>query len=178
VNVKRRRPILLCAAACVVFVAGCGGGPNAERSPAAAALAQSDRAMLQFARCMRAHGIDMRDPFHRAGHSGLSIELPDGAPQTTAYTTCVHYIAQIIATKEAGARAATTTVRVSLVRYAQCMRTHGIPMLDPTPDGSLALGNVPGMSSGLGRDTPQFRSADASCRHFLPPTVHDNGTGP
>jgi hypothetical protein len=167
------------AAVAVVFVAGCGSGsPTTGPSPESAAEIQSDHAMLDFARCMRAHGVDMPDPFHRPGHAGLSIELPDGAPRTVAYTTCSHYLARIIAMKQAGARALTATVRLNLIRYAECMRTRGIPMLDPTPDGSLSLGNVPGTSSGVGRYTPQFHTADASCRHLLPATVHDDGTGP
>ena len=167
------------AFAAVALIAGCGGGsPSAGTSPAAAAVARSDRAMLEFAHCMRAHGVDMPDPFHRPGHSGLSIELPDGAPRTLAYTACVHYIRAIVAAKEAGARPITATVRLALIHYAECMRTHGIPMLDPTPDGSLSLGNVPGLSNGAGRYSPQFRFADTSCRHFLPPTIHDDGTGP
>jgi hypothetical protein len=176
---KRARSTLVAATTAAVFVAGCGGGsPKTGPSPESAAEVQSDHAMLDFARCMRANGVDMPDPFHRPGHAGLSIELPDGVTQMAAYRTCGHYLARIIAMKQAGARAETATVRVSLVRYAQCMRTHGVPMLDPTPDGSLSLGNVPGISSGGGRYTPQFHSADTSCRHLLPPTVRDNGTGP
>ena len=66
----------------------------------------------------------------------------------------------------------------ALTRYAQCMRRHDIDMLDPTPSGQLNLGTVPGITSNFGRYSPQFRSADAACRHLLPAGVHDNGTGP
>jgi hypothetical protein len=176
---KRAPSTLVGVTAAAVLVVGCGSGsPKTGPSPASAALSQSDHAMLDFARCMRANHIDMPDPYHRPGHSGLTLSLPEGVTAMAAYRTCEHYLARIIATKEAGARAETATVRVSLVRYAQCMRAHGIPMLDPTLDGELSLGDVPGISSGVGRDTPQFRSADTGCRRLLPPTVHDDGTGP
>jgi hypothetical protein len=58
------------------------------------------------------------------------------------------------------------------------MRSHDINMLDPTPLGELNLGHVPGITSDFGRYSPQFRAADAACRHFLPAGVRDDGTGP
>ncbi len=66
----------------------------------------------------------------------------------------------------------------ALTRYAECMRGHAIAMLDPTSAGELNLGSVPGITSDFGRYSPQFRTADAGCRHFLPRDVHDDGTGP
>ena len=136
--------------------------------------------MVQFARCMRAHGINMPDPFHRLGHQGLSIELPQPGPATTgAYNACGHYLQATIELKQRAAeQRLTPTVRLGLIHYAECMRSHAIPMLDPGPLGQLDLGNVPGISNGSGRYTPQFRIADQACRHLLPSTVHDNGTGP
>jgi hypothetical protein len=174
----RRLSILTATSAAALLIAGCGGGSSiAERSKAAAA--QVDQRMVDFARCMRAHGIAMADPFHRPGHSGLSIDLPQRGPATTAaYKTCGHFLQPLIEAKQSGAPAITETVRVGLIHYAQCMRNHGIPMLDPTSRGSLDLGNVPGISNGVSRDSPQFRSADRNCSHLLPSSVHDNGTGP
>jgi hypothetical protein len=59
------------------------------------------------------------------------------------------------------------------------MRAHDITMLDPNAQGQLNLGTVPGMASNdFGRYSPQFRSADATCRHLLPPGVTDDGSGP
>ena len=66
----------------------------------------------------------------------------------------------------------------ALTEYARCMRAHDISMLDPTPEGELNLGRVPGTNGNFGRYSPQFRTADAACRHFLPAGVHDDGTGP
>jgi hypothetical protein len=172
--------ILAATSAAVVLIAGCGGGSSAaKRSQAAAAAARDDQGMVDFARCMRAHGIAMADPFHRPGHSGLSIDLPQQGPATTtAYKTCGHFLTPVIEAKQARVPAITEAVRLGLIHYAQCMRSHGIPMLDPTQQGNLDLGNVPGISNGIGRYTPQFRSADRTCRRLLPSGVHDDGTGP
>jgi hypothetical protein len=161
-------------------VAGCGGSTPLNSADARLA-AQSDHAMLQFARCMRAHGVQMQDPFHRPGHAGLSIDLPTQSPATkSAYGACGHIVDPIIAMKMSHAPVIPAATHVDLVRYAECMRTHDVPMLDPDRFGNLNLGNVPGMANGFGRYTPQFHQADAACRHLLPASVvgRDNGTGP
>ena len=180
-------------AAAAVLAAACSSGPSA---PAVASLpghhagaavagqltqAQSDQDMVNFARCMRAHGVNVPDPFHRPGHAGLSIAIPGptqapGAP--AALRACNHFLAPIIQMKQAGQAAIAARELPALTNYARCMRAHDIPMLDPNRLGQLNLGNVPGISGNFGRYTPQFHAADAACRHLLPPGVADNGTGP
>jgi hypothetical protein len=172
---------LLAAAAGAVMLAGCGSASTATgpASESAAAL-RSDRGMVQFARCMRSHGINIPDPFHRPGHEGLSIDLPEQGPATTgAYAACGRYLQPTIELKQqAAAQTITPAVRLGLIHYAECMRSHAIAMLDPGPMGDLSLGNVPGISNGFGRYTPQFRAADRNCRELLPPGIHDDGSGP
>jgi hypothetical protein len=159
------------------------GGQSAGGSTASQAgsftVAQSDRDMVLFAQCLRAHGINEADPRHRPGHSGLSIDIPGpSAVNTPALAACNHFIAKDIAAKEAGARTQLAHWLPALTHYAQCMRSHDIPMLDPGPQGELNLGNVPGITGDFGRYSPQFRSADSACRHLLPAGVKDDGTGP
>lgn len=173
-------------------VAACGAGSStrtvaslpghaatAGTRSAALTLAQSDRDMVSFARCMRSHGVQMSDPVHRPGHSGLSIDLPtrDAATQS-AYAACDHVIQPIVQAKERAHPQDPPALLTALTGYARCMRAHGISMLDPTPQGELSLGNVPGITADFGRYSPQFRSADGVCRHVLPASVHDDGTGP
>jgi hypothetical protein len=178
-----------------VLAAACSPAPS---SPSVASLpgqhaghtaagqltqAQSDQAMVDFARCMRAHGVNMPDPFHRPGHTGLSIEIPVAGPTEPptvrpALAACTHFIQPMIQMKQAGQEALTRPRLPALTNYARCMRAHDIPMLDPTSLGQLNLGHVPGISSDFGRYSPQFRAADAACRHLLPAGVADNGSGP
>jgi len=187
----RRVVALLALALTAAALAACSSGPSSPQvahlpgrsghAHAAAQLtqAQSDRDMIDFARCMRAHGVPVPDPFHRAGHAGLSIALPaQTAANRPAFSACMHFLQAIIQMKNAGATAAVARELPALTRYAQCMRQHDIDMLDPTTTGQLNLGTVPGITSNFGRYSPQFRSADRACRHLLPAGVHDNGTGP
>jgi hypothetical protein len=165
----------------VASLPGHGGTPGAAGQPSnpAQAEAQSDRDFVNFARCMRAHGVQMSDPVHIPGHSGLSINLPTrDAATSAAYGACNHFIAKIEQIKAKGAAGVTAADLPVLTRWAQCMRGHDINMLDPTSDGELNLGNVPGITSDFGRYSPQFRAADQACRHLLPPGIHDDGTGP
>jgi hypothetical protein len=182
---------MLALSAAAIAVAACSSGPAASqvahlpghgsqtRAAGRLTVAQSDRDMISFARCMRAHGVQMPDPFHRAGHSGLSIEIP---PQTAAnrpgFSACMHFLQPIIQMKNAHAAALAAPRMHALTDYARCMRAHDINMLDPTQQGQLNLGNVPGITRDFGRYSPQFRAADTACRHFLPAGVHDDGTGP
>jgi hypothetical protein len=175
-----------------VIVAGCGGGsvaPTVASLPGRSGssgprstpltVAQSDADMVEFARCMRAHGVQMSDPLHRPGHTGLSIDLPtQDAASASAYAACHQFIQKIVVAKQRAAAATAAPVLAALTTYAQCMRAHDIGMLDPTQEGQVNLGDVPGITGDFGRYSPQFRQADAACRHGLPASIHDDGTGP
>ena len=163
-------------------VASLGGHHGGNAAGQQLTQAQSDRDMVNFARCMRAHGVAMPDPVHEPGHAGLTLQFPSATPgpgMRAANAACQHFIGPIIQAKQAGAAAAMSPARLAkLTAYARCMRAHDIPMLDPTSFGALNLGSPPGVSSDFGRYSPQFRAADTACRHLLPAGIRDNGTGP
>jgi hypothetical protein len=160
-------------------VASLPGRSAGTQAPSKLTAAQSDRDMIDFARCMRSHGVQVPDPVHIPGHAGVSIQVPQqSAANRPAYTACIHFIQPIISMKAAGRAAQAAPHLHALTEYARCMRGHDINMLDPNPQGALNLGNVPGITSDFGRYSPQFRAADSACRHFLPAGVHDDGTGP
>jgi hypothetical protein len=160
-------------------VASLSGGGGVSATTSTLTVDESEQSFVDFARCLRAHGLHEPDPTVRPGQSGFSVVVPPpSAANRSALSACNHFIAKIEATKEAGASKELSRWLPSLVRYAACMRSHDIPMLDPGPQGQLNLGNVPGITSDYGRYSPQFRSADGACRHLLPAGVRDDGTGP
>lgn len=193
--VLRTAATLTGAVAALLLAAACSSSPSA---PSVASLpghrtaagttgrltqASADQDMVNFARCMRAHGANIPDPAHQPGHPGLSVEMPVAGPTVppvvrTALHSCTHFMQPIIQMKLSHMQAASAPRLRALTDYARCMRAHDIPMLDPSADGALNLGNPPGVSGNFGRYTPQFHAADAACRHLLPPGVADNGTGP
>ena len=58
-----------------------GGG----RAPSAAERAKAQDAMLAYAKCMRAHGVDMPDPKFESGGGGVTFQL--GKPGSKGGTT-------------------------------------------------------------------------------------------
>jgi len=163
----------------VASLGGHGHGTTPPTLSSQQLATQGDTDFLNFARCLRSHGVAEPDPKHRPGHTGLSIDVPSpNSHNRAALAACNHFIAKIVATKEAGASRQAAAWLPALTRYADCMRSHDIDMLDPDPEGQLNLGRIPGMTDDFGRYSPQFRSADAACRHLLPAAVHDDGTGP
>jgi len=160
-------------------VASLPGHTGTTHSSGPLTQSQGDQDLINFARCLRAHGVQVSDPYHRSGHSGLTADIPtpDAASQP-ALNACNHFLHAIIAAKQAGAQQELAGWLPALANYAQCMRSHDISMLDPNAQGALNLGNVAGITDDFGRYTPQFRSADSACRRLLPAGVHDDGTGP
>jgi len=176
--------------AATMLAAGCASGPatggaaaggtTASGTVAGQLLIQGDQDLVNFTRCMRAHGVQMSDPYHQPGHTGLTVDTPpQDATNRPAYAACDHYMQALVQVKEARTAALAMSQLAALTRYAECMRAHDINMLDPNPRGELDLGDVPGMANNdFGRNSPQFHSADAACRHLLPPGIADDGTGP
>jgi hypothetical protein len=176
--VKRSAAALAGAVAAGLLAAACSSSPSGGAT-GQLTTAQGDQDLVNFTHCMRAHGVQMRDPFHRPGHNGLSIDDPPQNSAThAAWAACTHFLQPVINMKQAHQGALAAPRLRALTYYARCMRGHNIAMLDPTTLGQLNLGHVPGISSAFGRYSPQFRAADAACRHLLPAGVTDDGTGP
>ena len=173
-------------------VAACGGGSSHRIASATGAAGgatpsttiDGDQAFLDYAHCMRDHGVsDFADPVQLPGHNGLSLQY-EGDTSSPAFQSadaaCRHFTQPIIDAKQRSAHDRLTPERLQgLTNYARCMREHQIPMLDPDPsDGHLSLGNVPGIANTVGRQDPEFQSADGACRSQLPAGVADDGSGP
>ncbi len=139
---------------------------------------QGDTDFINFARCLRSHGVAEPDPFHRPGHAGLTIDVPTPNPHNrAALAACNHFIAKIVATKEAGASQQLASWLPALTRYAVCMRSHDIAMLDPDQQGQVNLGRVPGITSDFGRYSPQFRWPTPPVATFFPLRCTTTGRG-
>ncbi|MGI5226307.1 hypothetical protein [Actinoallomurus sp. CA-142502] len=64
----------------------------------------------------------------------------------------------------AGGKATTST---KAVRYAQCMRTHGVPSFpDPTADGRSTI--IMKKGTDMDPDSPKFKAAQQACKAYAP----------
>jgi hypothetical protein len=154
-------PVALALAACGggvesdgVASAGGGGAKRASAGPSQS-LSPED-AQLKFAQCMRENGVDMPDP----GSDGRVRVLGKGGDKDkvqVAMKKCQSYL-------QAGGKMPDMKdpkVRDQYVKFAQCMREHGVDMPDPGADGGLVFKTKPGSREKLDK-------ARQACQSKLP----------
>ena len=174
--------VWLALAICAICACSSGrSGPSVAGLPSHSARpstnltqAQEFQRLVEFAECMRSHGIDVPDP--QPGR--VQIPVATDPATATALRACQHWLPSLNPSSGVRPNANLAAELPGLIAYARCMRSHDIAMLDPNSFGALNLGQVPGITNDFGRYSPQFRAADAACRHLLPAGVHDDGTGP
>lgn len=147
-------PVL--AVALAVLAAACGGSPAASTQ---------ERGAASFSRCMRSHGVaaypDPSQPgllpkrtLRELGVSNTQFQAAQGA--------CIH----LVPNGGAPTPAQVAQYRSTMLVYARCIRTHGVPnMPDPDSRGHLDIG--PG--SGVDVNSPKFLAAFHTCKKDLHP---------
>jgi hypothetical protein len=149
-------------------VASLNGGKTSTSAPASGSGsgsggAQSDAseqdAMVKFAQCMRQHGIDMPDPKPApGGGTGRAVLMPamkagsspaDMQKIQAASTACDKLL------PNGGKPTAQDTQRA--LKFAQCMRAHGVDIPDPDPNG----GGGKGMT--IDGSDPKTKTALTAC---------------
>ncbi|GGS72411.1 hypothetical protein GCM10010156_34100 [Planobispora rosea] len=135
---------------------GAGTG-TAAASPSASVSVDPREAGLKFAQCMREHGVDMEDP----GPDGaIRIRVKgERAKIQEAQEACKHFMDAAV-----GDRAGKPDQKMldQGVKFAQCMREHGIPMKDPGADGKMMI-QIP-----QGIPEEKVKEAQEACKEFEP----------
>jgi hypothetical protein len=117
-----------------------------------------------YAACMRKNGVskfpdpDSEGQLRLKAGPGTGIE-PESPQFRAAAEAC-----QKLAPKPPSP-AQRAKDREQLLRFAACMRSHGLPKFpDPTSDGGLRIDK----KSGIAASSPQFKQAQNACKEFLP----------
>jgi hypothetical protein len=187
VRVRRGLVVAVALTAVAVSVGACGGGGS---SPGVASLGstvtttttptaagnsgglpnkqQAYEDLLSYAQCMRSHGIaDFPDPTQSAHGVGIGQPANTKSPQyKAADTACKHFLPNGGGPPSAAQIAAVTA---RLLKYAQCVRKHGVPNF---PDPSVQS-NGQGLEiriggPGLDKNAPQLQAAQKACQSLLP----------
>jgi hypothetical protein len=168
--------------AAVAVLSACGSGsPSAQVASLAegqsggatttiAATSQSDtqQAMLDFAQCMREHGVDMPDPqFGENGQASFTVGA-EGTPADkskldAAQAACQSYLDKVKSNAPPLDPAKIEAEKQKLLDFAQCMRDHGIDFPDPqisTDGGGL---QVQMGGPGVDPSSPGFKEANDTC---------------
>jgi hypothetical protein len=184
----------------LVALAGCGGSDPADATGGVAtasgggdkaskktdAKRDPQQAGLDWARCMREHGVDVPDPqsggdgFIRIGPAadaagaptaGTPIQMPAGFEE--ADKECRHFLDDLI---QDGAGTVDPEEQDRALKFAQCMREHGVNMPDPDfSNGGISIRI--GGDTGINPDSQTVQEAHKACQEFFGPAGGAGGRG-
>ncbi|MBV9918034.1 MAG: hypothetical protein JO153_16145 [Solirubrobacterales bacterium] len=130
------------------------------------------QARLNLAKCFRAHGINVPDPSPGAGPAGggglfRALRSYPQAQISSAQQACRQYFAQAFprANLSPTQRA---QFRAQIVKFAQCMRSHGINIPDPSPNASGGGFGFGQAFRSIDRNSPAFQAASQACASLRP----------
>ena len=166
---RRRLLTALVLSTLALAVGACGSSSSSSTTTAASSGAQF-QARLNFAKCMRSHGINVPDPSTGGGPAGgggffRQLRNYPQAQRQAALQACQSILRQAFGNITP---AQSAQFRQQLVKFAECMRSHGIDIPDPT------TGNGPGGFGlrrefrSLDRNSPAFQAANKACASLRP----------
>lgn len=161
---KMSRLVALVAVPLTLLAAGCQGG-----AAAAAPTVDAHEQALEYAQCMREHGVDMVDSGSDTGsghdvatNSQPAPTLPDKETLDDAIEACRDF------TPGGDGSKASPEQLEQQRTFARCMRENGVPDFpDPDPNGQLAGGG----SQGSSVDRDAFDRAARTCNQKTPATT-------
>jgi hypothetical protein len=166
----------------VLSLASVAPGASATSS---ASAEDPQQAALDYAQCMRDHGVAMADPqiitngaggkvsggitIGGSGAGGAKVD-PNAPAFAAAQTTCQHFLAGI--TQVAGGKQLTAAQQSAFLAFAQCMRDHGVNMPDPQLKGGgvriqISAGSGTSAGQGIDPNSPAFAAAQTACQTIL-----------
>jgi hypothetical protein len=164
---------ILAATAATLMLAACGGSSGDNGS-----AGQSDDAkQLAFNDCMRKAGLEVKEQ-NSGGNRKSAIRIPKGVSPAR-----LQKIQRDCTRKTGGgprelSKAEQAKFLDQALKFARCMRAHGIDMPDPKAQGggiSLGVRSSRGDdgSNGINPNSPAFQRAQKACESLLP-----GGKGP
>jgi hypothetical protein len=171
VNGRGRLPVA--AVVCVALLAaGCGGGGT---QGGVSSSAYTDA--VAYAHCMRAQGVGNWPDPTSSGDFLLTGNSPTNPADSPNYTSANKACAHLLPNNGRPTAAQTQKVEAEALKYARCMRAHGVLNFpDPDPNPNHAGINLGGNES-IDHNTPQFQSAMQTCRSALPNQLADAKAG-
>jgi hypothetical protein len=145
-----------------------GDGAGDRQTDGGSAKKDPQEAALDFAKCMREHGVDMPDPEVDSqgrirvtvGDRGSKGNPPDPKKLNAAQQAC----GDLLGGGGEGPGKLDPKAEDAMLAFARCMREHGIDMPDPTGNG-LLFNSKKGQGPDPGSST--FKEAERACDHHL-----------
>jgi hypothetical protein len=166
---RRSPPRVVLALGCSVAIAACGASGNS-----AGTTTSGSNPGLKFSQCMRSHGVPH---FPDPGPSGGGVQFQSAGinPQSPSFEAAQQSCGKLLGPNNPRTPP-TAAEKAAGLRFAQCMRTHGVPDFpDPTSSVSPQAGPalfLRGMQfpvgSAINPVSPAFRQAAGACGLRLP----------
>jgi hypothetical protein len=171
---RRASALAVAAAAVAMATTACGVhvhinvGSGASASTGPVTFVQE----VALAQCMRGHGVpDFPDPDPAGGFNSSVLPLLGSSQGQAAYTACRHLLAgggpslgQLMQDAQQE-RQKLEQQLPALLKFAQCMRGHGVP---DYPDPSVNGQGAPPLPKDVNPQSPRFQAAVSACQHVLP----------
>ena len=169
-RLRRTGPIAVALISVVLVAAACSHGSSGPRvagvgssTPTAHSSGGAHPNALAYAQCMRGHGLtDFPDP-NASGNIDLKTLHPQPGsdlypddPRFQAAATACQSLSPIVSASQRQQDAP------QMLRWAQCMRAHGINTPDPDSNGNFPRDASPDVTS------PQFQAAYTACKQYQP----------
>jgi hypothetical protein len=172
-----RYAILLCLAGAGLSLSACGGtsSPGAGGSTSPANTAANNSKALEFAECMRTHGVpNFPDP--TGGQIDLRVQQTPNSTSVNgvevngpAFQTAMKNCQSYLPNGGHPTAAQTAKAKSQALAMSKCMRTHGVPNFpDPQfqtgPNGGIGV-RISG--AGINPNSPAFQIAQKDCSKIL-----------
>jgi hypothetical protein len=144
-----------------VVLAACGGNSGDSGSSSGAADAEErHQAELEYARCMREHGVDLPDPVN--GRFELRQRAGDQQKVQDAQEACREILEKVGPPPLDEEQEA--ELREAMLDFAKCMREHGVDMPDPKFEEG---GGVTQLMPPGSEDDADVEEAQKACQPIL-----------
>jgi hypothetical protein len=143
---------------------------GADQGSGAASKTDREKAALEYAKCMREHGVDFPDPVN--GRFEFKAERRDQRKMQEAQEACRDILRDAAPplTEEQEAE-----LRQAALDFAKCMREHGVDM--PDPKFGQGGGVTQLMPEGSSPDDPKVQEAQKACQPILNAAEPKNSSG-
>ncbi|MGI8904798.1 MAG: hypothetical protein ACR2IP_14345 [Solirubrobacteraceae bacterium] len=152
-------------------LSACGSSASSSSGNGSGTSGAQFQARLNLAKCFRSHGVNVPDPSTGGGPAGgggifRSLRNYPQAQIQSARTACRQYISQAFPRLNLSP-AQRAQFQQQAVKFAQCMRSHGIDIPDPTSNGGGGSGFGRALRS-VDRNSPAFKTASTTCASLRP----------
>jgi hypothetical protein len=175
---RGRRAVTATAAvaAAALLAAACSGSPSSTGSGSSnAGGSASSRIGVSYAHCMRSHGVpqypdpdssnELANGLPKVGLQQLEVS---GSQYRAAQSACAHLLPDGGQMSQAQTQQDLDAMR----RFAQCMRSHGVPTWpDPTYDPTAGWGFNLVHVQGFNPNSAQIDNKMNGCDRGLPPGI-------